>query len=77
MESLFGQGGQINASDFRDMVTNLAKYAAALQENMPVNSSSMSQSGMTDAMSDELIQKAIYTNDGKVALAQAMANPIN
>ena len=76
MDNFFGSNGQINASDFKDALRNLAKFASVLEDNMPSNTSIAGQPGMTDAAREDLITKAIFTNEGKVALAQAMANPI-
>jgi len=52
------------------------KYASVLEENMPSNSTLAGQPSMNDTKRDELIATAIQTQEGKIALAQAMANPI-
>ena len=46
-----------------------------MDEGQPSNSSLTSPS-VSDNKRDELISRAILTNEGKLALAQAMANPI-
>ncbi|HUU86750.1 MAG TPA: HK97-fold major capsid protein [Candidatus Glassbacteria bacterium] len=43
---------------------------------MPSNATIAGQPGLNDSKRDELIATAIQTQEGKIALAQAMANPI-
>jgi hypothetical protein len=56
-----------------DKRQNLMKYASILDENMPSNAA---QPAMSDDKRDELVSRAIMTQEGKIALAQVMANPI-
>jgi hypothetical protein len=76
MNQMFNSQGQMNASSMRDMLQNLVKYASLLEENQPANLGMTGQSGFSDAEADDLVSRAIYTQDGKTALAQSMANPI-
>jgi len=71
--SLFNNKGEINASSLRDALSVVAKYASVLEENQPSNTSLAGS--MTDEARDILISRAILTQDGKIALAQSMANP--
>jgi len=71
--SLFNNKGEINASSLRDALSVVAKYASVLEENQPSNTSLAGS--MTDDARDTLISRAILTQDGKIALAQSMANP--
>ena len=73
--SMFDLKGQLNASSVKDAFATIAKFAAAMDEGQPSNSSLTSPS-VSDNKRDELISRAILTNEGKLALAQAMANPI-
>lgn len=66
----------MNASSVKDALNTLVKYAAILEENQPSNSALAGRPGLNDEKRDELMSRAILTNEGKVALAQAMANPI-
>ena len=75
--SLFSANGQTNASSIKDALGTLVKYAAILEENQPSNTGLAGQLSFNDDRRDELIARAILTQDGKTALAQAMANPIN
>ena len=70
---LFNSKGEINASTVQEAIEVLSKYAAVAQDGLPTNYS-LSNS-MTDEKRDELVARAINTNEGKLALAQAMANP--
>jgi hypothetical protein len=73
---LFNAQGQLNAGGLQEALTTLTKYASVLQEGLPANVSLAGQPSLNDAKRDELISRAIMTHEGKLALAQAMANPI-
>ena len=74
--NMFSNQGQMNASSLKDALQTLVKYAAVLEENTPSNMGLAGQHSMSDDKRDDLISRAIMTQDGKIALAQAMANPI-
>jgi len=76
MNQLFNTQGQLNASNFQEALHALTKYAAVLQEGLPSNVALTGQPGLNDVQRDELVARAIMTHEGKLALAQAMANPI-
>jgi hypothetical protein len=76
MSDLFNAQGQLNAGNLQEALTTLTKYASVLQEGLPANVSLAGQPSLNDAKRDELISRAIMTHEGKLALAQAMANPI-
>jgi hypothetical protein len=76
MSELFNAQGQLNAGGLQEALTTLTKYASVLQEGLPANVSLAGQPSLNDAKRDELISRAIMTHEGKLALAQAMANPI-
>lgn len=75
--NLFNNSGELNASSVKDALATLVKYAAIIEENQPSNFALAGRPSLDDAKADELIARAIMTQDGKVALAQVMANPIN
>jgi hypothetical protein len=71
----FSNSGELNASSVKEALAQIAKLASVLDgDNMPSNA------GLTAPVSDErrdlLVQRAISTQEGKIALAQAMASPI-
>ena len=70
--SLFTTQGEMNASSVSDALNTLVKYAAILQENQPSNVILAGRPGLNDEKRDALISQAILTNEGKVALAQAI-----
>jgi hypothetical protein len=72
--SLFNSQGELNASSVKEAFAVIAKYAA-LQEGQPSNVG-LTTPSVSDDKRDSLIARAIMTNEGKLALAQAMANPI-
>jgi hypothetical protein len=73
---MFDNKGQLNASSVSEALQIISKLAAAtLPENMPANTG-LTSSVPSDGKRDELIAKALLSPDGKLALAQSMANPI-
>ncbi len=74
--SLFSTQGELNAVSVKDALNTLVKYAAIIEENTPSNAALVGRPSLNDEKRDELISRAILTPEGKVALAQAMANPI-
>src|SRR5690606_32498466 len=71
--TMFNNQGELNASSVKDAMNLLVKYASILEEGVPSNTA---LAGVSDDRTDELVSRAILTQDGKVALAQTMANPI-
>jgi hypothetical protein len=74
--SLYNARGELNASSLKDAMQTLTKFASVLEENAPSNLALTGQPSFNDDKRDELISRAIMTHEGKIALAQAMANPI-
>ena len=74
--SVFNTHGEINALDDHDALQQLVKYATLLQRNQSASQSLAGRPSFTEEQKDELIKRALMTNEGKVALGQAMANPI-
>lgn len=72
----FNGRGELNASSVKDALSNLVKYASLLEEHLPSNAGLSGQSDLSDAQRDALIERAIFSPEGKMALAQAMATPI-
>ncbi len=76
MEQLFDAKGQLNASSRADAMQQLVKYASILTQNQPSNIGLAGEPSYTDEQREALLQKALMTQEGKIALGQAMANPI-
>jgi hypothetical protein len=74
--NLFDAHGEINASSVKDALGQIVKYASVLQHNQPSNFALASDPSFTDEQRDELVKRALSSHEGKVALGQAMANPI-
>jgi len=74
--NMYNNQGVLNASSVRDAMQTLVKFAAILEDNQPSNMGLAGQVSLSDEKRDELITRAILTQEGKIALAQAMANPI-
>ena len=73
--SMFNSRGELNASSLKEAFQTIAKYSSLIEEGQPSNMQLAGQPSMTDVQQDELISRAMYTQEGKQALAQAMANP--
>jgi hypothetical protein len=70
------QAGTLNAGSLADALQVIGKYASIMEQNLPSNVALSGQPSYNDERRDELISRAIMTHEGKLALAQAMANPI-
>lgn len=73
--SIFNSKGELNASSKQEALVQLAKIASILEDNTP-SSMHLTQPQVNQNAADELIARAILNQEGKVALAQAMASPI-
>ncbi len=73
---MFNAKGEMNAYSKADVLAQITKLASILQENEPANAGLAGQVSMSESDRDSLIVRAINTQEGKTALAQAMANPI-
>lgn len=74
--SNFNAKGDINARSHKEALQEIIKYASIIEE---LNSSSTSLSdsaSFNESQRDEMIHQALSTQEGKIALGQAMANPI-
>lgn len=76
MNNFFNNKGEINASSFQDLLVQLQKYAEVLGNNSPSSLGLAGQPSFSDETQNDLMSKAIFSQEGKLALAQAMANPI-
>lgn len=74
--SMFNNKGEMNASSLKDALQTIVKYASILEDNQPSNLGLAGQPSLSDEKRDELIARAVMTQEGKIALAQAMASPI-
>ena len=74
--STYGKGGELNASGVKDALSQIVKYAGVLEELQPANSGLAQSPSYNEQQRDELIKHALDSTEGKIALGQAMANPI-
>jgi CRISPR/Cas system type I-B associated protein Csh2 (Cas7 group RAMP superfamily) len=70
--SLFNTHGELNASNDRDALAQIVKYASIIQNNQSANQGLAQQPSFTEEQKDELIRRALMTTEGKVALGQAI-----
>lgn len=74
--NFFDNKGELNAMSRQDALVQITKLASILQDNTPANMGLAGQVSLSDSQRDNLLTQAIMTQEGKIALAQAMANPI-
>jgi len=70
MSNMFNSKGELNAYSLKDALQTIAKYASIMEDNVPSNAALTPS--MSDDKRDELISRAIMTQEGKIALAQAI-----
>ena len=75
-ESMFNTHGEVNASSQQDHLQQLVKFAKSIAENVPSNFAQATGHSYSESEKDALIKEALFSEQGKVALGQAMANPI-
>ena len=73
---MFNSHGEINANSVKDALGQIVKYAGILETMQPANTALSGAPSLNDEQRDELVKRALLTNEGKIALGQAMANPI-
>lgn len=76
MSNIFNTHGELSAENVQQALSQIVKYASVIEQLSPSNSSLSDSPSLSEEQRDEMIQKALLSNDGKVALGQAMANPI-
>jgi len=74
-ESLFNSKGELNAGSTSEAINKLVAYAQALATGTP-SPNSPAGGSISDEEKEVLLVKAMQSERGKIALAQAMANPI-
>ena len=72
---MFNKQGELNAYDRTDALNQLIKYASVLSNNVPSNAA-QAESSFSEDQREAMLKKALMTQEGKIALGQAMANPI-
>lgn len=75
MNQMFNKQGQLNAYDRADALNQLVKFASVLSNNIPANAAAAGES-YSDEQKEGMLKRALMTQEGKIALGQAMANPI-
>lgn len=76
MSNVFNTHGEINASGVQEALSEIVKYASIIEDLQPSSSAQATAAGLNDLQRDEMIKHALMTQEGKIALGQAMANPI-
>ena len=76
MSNIFNTHGEINASNVQEALGQIVKYASIIEDLQPSSNAQATAPGLNDGQRDEMIKRALMTQEGKIALGQAMANPI-
>lgn len=75
--NMFNNKGELNAGSVKEALQLINKLASVYQDGEPSGQALAGHVAVSDERANDMISRAILTNEGKVALAQAMANPIN
>lgn len=73
---MFNAQGEVNAMSAGDALAQIVKYASIIERNQSSNNNLAGAPSFTEEQKDELVRRALMTSEGKIALGQAMANPI-
>ena len=76
MSNIFNKHGELNASNVQDALSQIVKYASIIEDLQPANATQAAAPSLNDGQRDEMIKQALMTQEGKIALGQAMATPI-
>ena len=76
MNKLFDNKGQLNAYNKAEALSELVRLANVISNTQPSNAGLAGQRTYSDDASEAMLKRALETTEGKVALGQAMANPI-
>tara|TARA_R110002020_G_scaffold50716_9_gene143312 strand:+ start:5946 stop:6986 length:1041 start_codon:yes stop_codon:yes gene_type:complete len=76
MSNLFNTHGELNASNVKEALSQIVKYASVIEDLRSSNDAASTSPSLNDEQRDEMIKQALMTQEGKIALGQAMANPI-
>lgn len=72
---MFNTHGELSADNVQAALAQLVKYASAI-ENLQSSTHATSATSLSDEQRDEMIARALFDDEGKRALGQAMAVPI-
>ena len=75
-KNIFNNHGELNASNVQDALSQIVKYASVIEELQPSNGLQSQATTLSDDQRDDMIKQALMTQEGKIALGQAMATPI-
>ena len=76
MSNIFNTHGELNAANVKDALSQIVKYASLIEDMQSSSSVQSSAPSLSDEQRDEMIKQALMTQEGKIALGQAMATPI-
>lgn len=76
MSNIFNTQGELSAGNVKDALSKIVKYASIIDELSPSSSNLTQSPSFNESQRDEMIHQALSTTEGKIALGQAMANPI-
>lgn len=75
-KNIFNNHGELNASSVQDALSQIVKYASVIEELQPSSGLQSQGTTLSDDQRDDMIKQALMTQEGKIALGQAMATPI-
>ncbi len=69
---LFNAQGELNADSLKDAFEKINKFASIIEDGNPSNLALAGQPSISDDKRDSLVERALLSTEGKVALAQAI-----
>ena len=76
MSNIFNTNGELNASNVQEALGQIVKYASIIEDLKSSSDVVGTAPSLNDSQRDDMIKQALMTQEGKIALGQAMANPI-
>jgi hypothetical protein len=76
MYNMFNNRGELAASNPHDALQQIFKLAQVIQDGLPTNLGVAAGPSMSEEQRNAMVDRAIYTPEGKLALANAFSNPI-
>ena len=64
----YGKRAELNANNTQEALAQIVKYASVLENLQPANTGLAQQPSITEQQRDELVKRALMTQEGKIAL---------
>lgn len=75
-QNIFNSQGELSSANVKDALAKIVKYASIMDEMQSSSSSLSDGPSFSDSQREAMLDQAIHSEAGKIALGQAMATPI-